>query len=255
MIGKRDLINALLMAGAASCVCIGMLFISRSSFMLLGMERFWILLGGDFLNGGYIQFALYFASFLNWNLIKNNKKVLLKQEKGMKLVKDSYFPKGIEPVYLDKDINDLKTKMEEDKKLKDSVLSQIIIRACRKFRTSSSIPEMFEIVSHQVETFRDKLVMDTSAIRFLNWCIPSLGFIGTIIGLSGALALAGSADISAITGILGLAFDTTLVALVLNIVLTLKFTELERQTDQILTDFSDFIIDNVINRIETSSKD
>lgn len=74
----------------------------------------------------------------------------------------------------------------------------------------------------------ERVGSELTIARFLVWVIPSIGFIGTVVGISNALGDTGSVmteDIlvrrSAVQSIatqLGTAFDTTLVALVLSIV-------------------------------------
>lgn len=82
--------------------------------------------------------------------------------------------------------------------------------------------------------------------KYLNWAIPILGFIGTVLGIS--LAADGiqriissqqglsqlSSDLGQAIAPLGIAFDTTLVALSLSIVLTLFQTLQQRSEDRIL---------------------
>ena len=82
--------------------------------------------------------------------------------------------------------------------------------------------------------------------RYINWAIPILGFIGTVLGISLAAdgiqdivgARGGLADLSSELGDaiapLGIAFDTTLIALSLSVLLTLLQTALLRWEDGIL---------------------
>ena len=85
--------------------------------------------------------------------------------------------------------------------------------------------------------------------RYINWAIPILGFIGTVLGIS--LAAEGiqniigkqqgltqlSSDLSQAITPLGIAFDTTLIALSLSVVLTLVQTLLQRWEDNLLIDY------------------
>ena len=74
--------------------------------------------------------------------------------------------------------------------------------------------------------------------RYINWAIPILGFIGTVLGISmateqlGAILANSGSDFGQLMGEaltpLGIAFDTTLIALSLSIVLALAQTLLYR---------------------------
>ena len=67
-------------------------------------------------------------------------------------------------------------------------------------------------------------------VRYVVWAIPTLGFIGTVLGISLALAFAGAVDLqdpnllAELTKRLAVAFDTTLLALVMSAVLVLAST-------------------------------
>ena len=89
--------------------------------------------------------------------------------------------------------------------------------------------------------------------RYLNWAIPILGFIGTVLGISlaadGIQSIIGSgrglSDLSGELGEaiapLGIAFDTTLIALSLSVVLTFLQIGLQRREDNILGDFENWV--------------
>jgi chemotaxis protein MotA len=124
-------------------------------------------------------------------------------------------------------------------------------KACTKFRTSGSLSELIDIVSIQIEVSQEKSEGDQSVIRYLTWVIPSVGFVGTVIGISQALIVANTGDMEKITMLLGVAFDTTLVALVLSIIIMWFVHRLQEETDRFHSDLKEFVIDNLINKIET----
>ncbi len=89
--------------------------------------------------------------------------------------------------------------------------------------------------------------------RYINWAIPILGFIGTVLGISlaaeGIQRIIGkhqgltqlSSDLGQAITPLGIAFDTTLIALSLSIVLALAQTLLQRWEDNLLIDYENRI--------------
>ena len=89
--------------------------------------------------------------------------------------------------------------------------------------------------------------------RYINWAIPILGFIGTVLGISlaadGIQNIVGNrgslVDLSSELGDaiapLGIAFDTTLIALSLSVFLTLLQTALQRWEDSVLVDYENRI--------------
>ena len=83
--------------------------------------------------------------------------------------------------------------------------------------------------------------------RYISWAVPVLGFIGTVLGISlaadgirriisseaGLVGLSG--ELGAAISPLGIAFDTTLIALSLALVLTLMLSLVQRGEERVLT--------------------
>ena len=96
--------------------------------------------------------------------------------------------------------------------------------------------------------------------RYINWAIPILGFIGTVLGISlaadGIQSIIGShgglTDLSTELGQaiapLGIAFDTTLIALSLSVFLMLLQTALQRWEDDVLADYESHVRSSAVRR-------
>ena len=85
----------------------------------------------------------------------------------------------------------------------------------------------------------DRLDSELSMVRYIAWAIPSIGFIGTVRGIGDALAQAYKAvegDISGVTASLGVAFNSTFVALVLSIVLMFCLHQLQLTQERLVLD-------------------
>ena len=93
----------------------------------------------------------------------------------------------------------------------------------------------------------------------LMWAIPILGFIGTVQGLGTAVAgfgvLGGSADVSAIKSAigqvtvgLGVAFDTTLLALILTTLLMFPLISFQRKEEGLFGELDNYIDDLLLAR-------
>jgi chemotaxis protein MotA len=213
-----------------------------------GLYRFLLLLGGDVINGGYIQSVTYLAFFWAWFEVQEKLKVIARERKAFKM---NFIPTNDKHVFMPQDINNLKFKLIEFEKKEKYILSDLLKKACTKFRTSGSLSELIDIVSIQIEVSQEKSEGDQSVIRYLTWVIPSVGFVGTVIGISQALIVANTGDMERITMLLGVAFDTTLVALVLSIIIMWFVHRLQEETDRFHSDLKEFVIDNLINKIET----
>ncbi|MGD1922378.1 MAG: flagellar motor protein MotA, partial [Pleurocapsa sp.] len=105
-----------------------------------------------------------------------------------------------------------------------------------------------------------------SVPRSLIWAIPLLGFVGTVIGISGAVSsfsgvLETSGDVEAIKGgignvttNLGLAFDTTLLALFLSVLVMIPLVLVERYESKLLLGIDVFINDKLLPRLKKNNE-
>lgn len=97
--------------------------------------------------------------------------------------------------------------------------------------------------------------------RGLIWAIPVLGFIGTVLGLSQAVGgfgsvVASGADLETlktslggVTSGLGIAFETTLIALVAALFVQLLMTLLSQREEEFLDAVADYCYRNVTSRL------
>ena len=93
-------------------------------------------------------------------------------------------------------------------------------------------------------------------VRYIIWAIPALGFIGTVMGISLALAYrrrgrpAGPEPaLPELTKQLAVAFDTTLLALVMSAVLVLVQHVVQAYEERALNQAGQYCLDNLINRL------
>ncbi len=119
-----------------------------------------------------------------------------------------------------------------------------------------------------LESQRDGSESDSSyaLTRALIWAIPILGFIGTVLGLGGALAAfssvaAGAVELGQIkeaiagaTGGLGVAFDTTLLALLLVTVLMFPLSSVQRREENLLVEIDTYMDDALISRLPSPGR-
>ncbi|OUR97096.1 hypothetical protein A9Q84_12255 [Halobacteriovorax marinus] len=210
-------------------------------------NRLFVLLGGDFTGGGYIQLLTFFAFF--WAQFE-----ILDYLKDMKREKKAFtkklLPTEDKHLILPSEVNNIQLKTSEIENGKSYLLITMIKKACLKFRATKSVPEMMEIISIQTEINKELAESDQSNIRYLTWVIPSIGFVGTVLGISQALMIANSGDMKLITATLGVAFDTTLVSLVLSIIVMWYYHRLQKETDYLHASIKEFVIENLVNRIE-----
>ncbi len=137
----------------------------------------------------------------------------------------------------------------------DRFLPRLIQRVVAQFQTNRSVDQANAILNSSLELCLHEIDLRYSMVRYVVWAIPTLGFIGTVIGISLALAFAGSVDIqdpsllAELTERLAVAFNTTLLALVMSAVLVLIQHVVQAYEERALNQAGQYCLDNLINRL------
>lgn len=125
-----------------------------------------------------------------------------------------------------------------------------------KYAISRSATDVAEVVRNQAEIELGRLVASMGGlVSYLAWAIPAIGFIGTVRGLAGTFGLAGVNDLetSVLTrhaaDQLKIAFDCTLVALVLSIVLMYLLHMVQRAEETLVIDCQEYCQENLLLRL------
>lgn len=155
-------------------------------------------------------------------------------------------------------VEDLKSVLnalgELPEKVKDTPLVRTLMSSVRRFLITSDVHNTSEAIESSVETLAVKQEAENSMIRYLIWAIPSIGFIGTVRGIGQALSMADKAlagDIAGMTDSLGVAFNSTLVALLISIGLMFLLHQLQRLQDGLVVDTQAYCETFLLNRIST----
>jgi biopolymer transport protein ExbB/TolQ len=146
--------------------------------------------------------------------------------------------------------------------IRESFLARRLDRALRHYESRR---RAVEVVDHlAAESRSDEIRVDASysLVRVFVWVVPTLGFIGTVIGIGSAvggfsetLEAASSLDamkesIGSVTSGLGVAFDTTLLALVMSIVIMFPANAVQRIEEGLLGAVDEYCSDHLVQRLE-----
>jgi biopolymer transport protein ExbB/TolQ len=97
-----------------------------------------------------------------------------------------------------------------------------------------------------------RLDSELSMVRYVAWAIPAFGFIGTVRGIGEALLQAHRAvegDVSGVVAGLGTAFNSTLVALALSIIVMLMLHQIQLRQERIVLDTEDYLDTHVVRQM------
>lgn len=151
------------------------------------------------------------------------------------------------------DVMQLKSNILQIEHSKKYMLTDLIKKACIKYRLTKSSGEILGLVESQVKIYSSEMDSEQTFISYVAWAIPSVGFIGTVLGIAASLGSANQAStpegIEKVTSMLAVAFDTTLVALVLSVILMYFIHDLQKRQEIFFAKMSSYLIENLINRL------
>jgi biopolymer transport protein ExbB/TolQ len=136
--------------------------------------------------------------------------------------------------------------------LKNKILPYIMARGLERYHMTGSVPEATETIMGRLEVAAEQQESELSMLRYLVWAIPSIGFIGTVRGIGIALQRADEAlqgDISGVTSALGVAFNSTLVALFISIILMLLIHLLQGGQEGLILRLQTFCREQIVDKL------
>ena len=142
--------------------------------------------------------------------------------------------------------------------IRETPLVKTLMTSLRRFLITQDVQNTSDAIESSVEALALKQDAENSMIRYLIWAIPSIGFIGTVRGIGQALSQADQAlagDIAGMTESLGIAFNSTLVALLISIALMFMLHQLQRLQDNLVVDTQDYCEAFLLNRISKGDGD
>lgn len=134
------------------------------------------------------------------------------------------------------------------------LVSRALLAALRRFESTKNIQHVSSAVSEVLDTESDRLDSELSMVRYIAWAIPSIGFIGTVRGIGEALSQAHEAvqgNIAGVTASLGIAFNSTFIALVISIVIMFLMYQLQLMQERLVLDTHSYCDDNLLRHLKT----
>ena len=142
-------------------------------------------------------------------------------------------------------------------KEKDFLLPRAILAGLHRFQSTRNIQDVSNTVKDTCETEADRMETELTIVRYIAWAIPSIGFLGTVRGIGTALGQAYQAvsgDIVGVTVSLGVAFNSTFVALVVSILLMFLLHQLQLLQDRLVLDCQNYVDERMIRHLQVPDR-
>ena len=138
--------------------------------------------------------------------------------------------------------------------LQDYLLPRALLSAVERFNATRNVQNVSTAARDLCDSEGERLESELSTIRYIAWAIPSVGFIGTVRGIGDALGQAHRAvegDITGVTASLGVAFNSTFIALVISIVLMFFIHQLQLMQERLVLDSERYVDRWMDRRLQT----
>ena len=176
------------------------------------------------------------------------------------LNKDNLLPTD-EQVLLPDDCLELRRSVRDlSPRASRSIPIQLLDAGLQQSRISWSPESVSDAIKTRAETIHGQIEAEYGMIKFLIWAIPSIGFCGTVFGLGDAIGamrnvpgqeISQDEQMQQAIGSLFTAFDTTLVALVLSIVVMFLFHWVQSREDSFVVNSLDWSIRDLALRLHS----
>lgn len=178
----------------------------------------------------------------------------------VRMLQASLLPEDEETMLRAKDLTPLYRRLQASPDIERRFLPRLIRRVILQFQSSRSIDQANVLLNSSLDLLQHEIDLKYNMLRYIMWLIPTLGFVGTVVGIALALADASAmpditdsaaikAWVATLTSSLGVAFNTTLLALLMAAVLVFLMHIAQGREEAALNNSGQYCLDNLINRL------
>ena len=131
-------------------------------------------------------------------------------------------------------------------------LPSLIDLSILQFQSGRSIDQAVAVMQSNLELIQHRVDLRYGLVRYIAWFIPTLGFIGTVIGLGQSLAAVpkeGQLVMYDLAHKLSLGFDCTMIALIWSAILVFLLSLVQELEELAVNIAGSYTLRNLINRL------
>jgi len=172
-------------------------------------------------------------------------------ERELLHVRMGYLPEDDQTVLQPHELGAIREKVLHRFDDDSGFLPYLINLSVLQFQTSRSVDQAVSVLNSSLELIAHRVDLRYSLIRYIVWAIPTFGFIGTVVGIAGSLGYirGGSVELEQVTGNLAVAFNTTIMALVLSAILVALLHMVQKREETAVNLAGGYCLKNLINRL------
>ena len=162
-----------------------------------------------------------------------------------------HLPEGMK--ILPEDSRDYARQVEAlPQEMRRELLPRALLSGLHRFGSTRNIQVVASAIRDTCELEFGRLEAELSMVRYVAWAIPAIGFVGTVRGIGESLQQAHKAvegDVSGVVAGLGIAFNSTLVALGLSIIVMFVLHQVQLRQERAVLDTEEFLDTRVVRQM------
>lgn len=169
-----------------------------------------------------------------------------------KFLRQGFLPEDDQTVLQMRDLGPIRKRVAREFDGENGFLPSLIDLSILQFQSGRSIDQTVAVMNASLELIAHRVDLRYGLIRYIAWFVPTLGFIGTVIGLGASLAEAGHAatvNIQDIASTLAVGFDCTMVALAESAVMVFILQLVQEKEETSVNLSGGYVLRNLINRL------
>lgn len=172
-------------------------------------------------------------------------------QREIAFLKSGFLPEDASSVLQIDDLGPIRRKITDLYDGDNGFLPYLMDITIIQLQTSRSVDQSVAILTSSLDLMTYRVDLRYQMIRYITWLIPTIGFIGTIIGIATALEFINpqKIELAKVTGGLSVSFYTTLVALIVSVILVFVQHAVQKQEETALNEAGQYCLKNLINRI------
>ncbi len=178
-------------------------------------------------------------------------------ERELGFLKLGLLPEDDHTVLQAQDLSPIRRKVASHVDREHGFLPSLIDLSILQFQSGRSIDQAVSVMNSHLELIEHRVDLRYGLVRYIAWLVPTLGFIGTVIGLGASLAkvpASGQVDIYEVAHALSLGFDCTMVALAESAVLVFILQLVQEKEESSVNLAGAYTLRNLINRLYEGKK-
>lgn len=163
-----------------------------------------------------------------------------------------YLPEDDQTVLQLNDLGPVRRRVARDFDSEHGFVPYLIDLSILQLQSSRSVDQTVAVMNSSLELIQHRVDLRYNIIRYIAWLVPTLGFIGTVMGLGAALAAvpsSGEVNLSEIAHMLAVGFDCTMVALVESAILVFFLHIAQEREEHSVNLAGQYTLRNLINRL------